>query len=268
MTTYDGEDPDFLDAALDSVLVRQTVKPTQLVLVLDGPINDRLQSVVSRYEALYGDIVAVVRCAQNRGPGPASAEGMKYIRHDLVARMDSDDICVENRFERELAVMGENPGLSVVSGWISEFATDPMCDTSIRVVPETHEQIIRMFPKRMPMNNVAAMIRREAIEQAGGYGRDTVNEDYSLYARIWVNGGKFYNIQDVLVKVRVGNGMTARRGDLRIFRDWCKDQRYLRQHGKQSWLSSWLSCLRCLVFVLLPSDIKSLVYKFFLRKST
>ena len=111
------------------------------------------------------------------------------------------------------------------------------------------------------------MIRKSAIEQAGGYGRDTVNEDYSLYARMWVGGGTFYNIQEVLVNVRVGNGMTQRRGDIRIFKDWCVDQKYLRKNGKQSMLSSWMSCTRCLAFVLMPSGVKTFVYKHFLRKS-
>ena len=49
----------------------------------------------------------------------------------------------------------------------------PSEQTSLRVVPEEHEDIIRMFPKRMPLNNVTAMIRKEAIDQAGGSCRNT-----------------------------------------------------------------------------------------------
>lgn len=267
MTTYHGEKPEFLDASLKSILTDQTVKPNQLVLVLDGPVGEELEKVIEKYKTSYNEIIDIIRCDENRGQSKASAEGMKYVKYDLVARMDSDDISVPNRFEKELAVIEKHPEISVVSGWISEFDSDPSKSTSLRIVPESHDEIIAMFPKRMPMNNVTAMIRKKAIEEAGGYGRDTVNEDYSLYSRMWVNGCRFYNIQEVMVNVRVGNGMTQRRGDIRIFKDWCKDQRYLRKHGMQSAFSSWLSCFRCLVFVLMPSGMKTFLYKHFLRKS-
>ncbi len=267
MTTYNGEKPEYLDESLKSVLVEQSVIPTQLVLVLDGPVNEQLQQVVSRYKEMFPDIIDVIPCSENRGQSKASAEGMKYVKYDLVARMDSDDISVNNRFEKELAIMTAHPELSVVSGWISEFNTDPQESTSLRIVPETHDEIIGLFPKRMPMNNVTSMIRKDAIESAGGYGRDTVNEDYSLYSRMWVNGGRFYNIQEVLVNVRVGNGMTKRRGDIRIFTDWVKDQKYLLKNKKVSFITACISCARCLAFVLMPSGLKTFLYKHFLRKS-
>ena len=267
MTTYNGEKAEFLDASLKSILIEQTVTPTQLVLVLDGPINVELEAVVGKYSNEFKNIVDVVRCEENRGQSKASAEGMKHVKYDLIARMDSDDISVKDRFEKEIAVIEQNPDVSVVSGWISEFNTNPAQSNSLRVVPESHEEIIAMFPKRMPMNNVTAMIRKNAIEEAGGYGRDTVNEDYSLYCRMWVNGCRFYNIQEVMVNVRVGNGMTKRRGDIRIFKDWCKDQKYLRKNGKQGLISSWISCTKCLIFVMMPSGLKTFIYKHFLRKS-
>lgn len=267
MTTYHGEHPACLEASLRSILIDQTQPPSQLVLVLDGPISAELEDVVKSYATQFPETVDVVRCAENRGQSKASAEGMLHVKYDLVARMDSDDIAVADRFQQQLEMFRKSPHLSVVGGWIAEFDQQPDDTTSLRIVPQQHQQIIQMFPKRMPINNVTAMIRKQAIEQAGGYGRDTVNEDYSLYCRMWVNGAQFYNIQQVLVKVRVGNGMTQRRGDLRIFRDWCKDQRFLRQNGKQSRLSAWISCVRCLGFVLMPVGIKNFLYKHFLRRS-
>ena len=269
MTTYHGEKPEFLEQSLNSVLVDQTVKPDQLVLVLDGPVGEQLEQVVKKFESQFPCVVEVVRCPENQGQSKASAEGMKYVKHDLVARMDSDDISVKDRFEKQLKIYEDNPSLSVVGGWIAEFCLDPNSADSIRQVPEMHDSITKMFKKRMPINNVTAMIKKDAIERAGGYGRDTVNEDYSLYARMWVNGDTFYNAQEVFVMVRTGNGMTARRSDYRIFRDWCKDQKFLRKNKKQSWLTSFISCARVFVFVVLvPSWLKSFIYKKFLRKKS
>ena len=269
MTTYHGEKPEFLRASLESVLVNQTAKPNQLVLVLDGPVGEQLEKVVEEFEKRFENILQVVRCAVNQGQSKASAEGMKCVKHDLVARMDSDDICVPDRFEKQLAIFNTQPSLSVVGGWIAEFEQNPEEAESVRIVPQDHQDITATFKKRMPINNVTAMIKKSAIEKAGGYGRDTVNEDYSLYVRMWVNGETFYNVQEVFVKVRTGNGMTARRSDYRIFRDWCKDQKFLRQNKKQSRLTSFVSCARVFVFiVLIPSRLKGFIYKKFLRRKS
>lgn len=269
MTTYHGEKPEFLRASLESVLVNQTVLPSQMVLVLDGEVGDELNGVVQEFESRFPSVLEVVRCPVNQGQSKASAEGMKFVKYDLVARMDSDDISVPDRFEKQLSIFKENPSLSVVGGWIAEFEQDPDDADSVRIVPQFHEEITSTFKKRMPINNVTAMIKKGAIERAGGYGRDTVNEDYSLYVRMWVNGDTFYNVQETFVKVRTGNGMTARRSDYRIFRDWCKDQKFLRQNKKQSRLTSFVSCARVFVFVvLIPSRVKSFIYKKFLRKKS
>lgn len=266
MTTYNGEKPEFLDASLNSILIEQTVIPNQIVIVLDGPISDELKAIVTKYKQLFSDIVDIIDCPVNQGQSKASAEGMKYIKYDLVARMDSDDICVRNRFELQLEVFKINPNLSVVGGWIEEFNNEPGDLKSMRIVPEEHDSIAKMFRRRMPINNVTAMIKKESIEKAGGYGRPTVNEDYSLYAHMWVNGEMFYNIQSVLVNVRVGNGMISRRGDFRIFKDWCKDQKYLRKNKKHSFFVSFISCVRCFIFIITPPKLKSFIYRKFLRK--
>lgn len=266
MTTYNGETPENLDASLNSILIEQTVIPNQLVLVLDGPISDELKAVIDKYKQQFSDIVDVVDCPINQGQSKASAEGMKHIKYDLVARMDSDDICVKNRFELQLKVFEQNPNLSVVGGWIEEFNENPGDLQSLRIVPEDHDSITKMFRNRTPINNVTAMIKKDAIENAGGYGRPTVNEDYSLYAHMWVNNETFYNIQSVLVNVRVGNGMVSRRSDFKIFKDWCEDQKYLYKNKKHSFFVSLFSCIKCFIFVITPVKLKDFLYKKFLRK--
>ena len=267
MTTYNGETPDNLKASLDSILVNQTVKPDQLVLVVDGPVSSSLDCVIAEYEQNHKGVVDVVRMPENKGQSKASAFGMQYVKYDLVARMDSDDISVSTRFERQINVFREHPEFSVVGGFIEEFSSDINEAGPLRTVPESDGDIKKAFRNRTPINNVTSMMKKQAIVSAGGYGRDTVNEDYSLYAHMWVNGAVFYNIQDVLVHVRVGNGMVKRRTDLRIFRDWVKDQHYLRVNRKHSVFVSFISCAKCLAFVLMPAKIKNILYKKVLRSN-
>ncbi|MDE6189349.1 MAG: glycosyltransferase [Clostridia bacterium] len=266
MTTYCGETPEFLDASLNSTLINQTVTPSQMVLVVDGPISDELNNVILKYKEMFPEVMEIVYSSENQGQSKASALGLQYIKHDILARMDSDDVCVSDRFEREYNVLQECSDIAVVGGWIAEFDTDPEVASTIRKVPEKHDDIVRMFRRRMPLNNMTVMMRKEALIQAGGYGRDTVNEDYSVYAHMWVSGVQFYNIQDVLVKARVGNDMVGRRQDMRIYRDWKKDQKYLRQNGKHSRFTAAMSNFRCFCFIITPKWVKKILYKTILRK--
>ncbi|MDE5755556.1 MAG: glycosyltransferase [Clostridia bacterium] len=266
MTTYRGETPEFLEASLNSTLIDQTVTPSQMVLVVDGPIPDELNEVILKYKEMFPEIMEVVYSPENQGQSKASALGLQYIKNEILARMDSDDVCVRDRFEREYNVLQERDNISVVGGWIAEFDNDPESVSTIREVPENHDDIVRMFRKRMPLNNMTVMMRKEALIQAGGYGRDTVNEDYSVYAHMWVSGAQFYNIQDVLVKARVGNDMVGRRQDMRIYRDWRKDQKFLRQNGKHSRLTAAVSNFRCFCFIITPKWVKKILYKTLLRK--
>ena len=99
MTTYNGENSDFLSASLKSILIVQTAIPGQLVLVVDGPVSDSLNDVIIRYKEQFPDIMEVVYLPENIGQSKASAAGMEYVKHAIFARMDSDDICVCDRFE-------------------------------------------------------------------------------------------------------------------------------------------------------------------------
>lgn len=266
MTTYIGETAENIDESLNSILTNQTVKPDQVVLVYDGAVKESLEEVVDRYKKQFPDILEIVKLEKNQGSSKASAAGFRYIKNEWFARMDSDDVSVPDRFKKQLAVIESDPDLSVVGGFISEFKNSIGDMESVRVVPEKHDDIVKVFRKKTPINNVTAMIKKSAVEKAGGYGRDTVNEDYSLYAHMWVEGCRFYNLQEVLVNVRVGNGMVSRRGGFRLFKDWRKDQRYLLKQGKHGYITYFVSCFKCFVFVMSPAWLKQFLYKSVLRK--
>ena len=265
MTTYNGETPEFLDASLNSILVDQTRIPDQFVLVVDGPISEALDCVIKKYNERFPEVLEVIYLQKNQGQSKASAEGFKYVKYDIIARMDSDDLCVPDRFERQLEILRRGEA-DVVGGWIEEFDSNPNSPKTLRVVPEKHIDIEKMFRKRMPLNNMTVIMKKNFVEKAGGYGRETVNEDYSLYCRMWVNGATFYNIQDVLCKVRVGNDMVERRNDFRIYKDWKKDQKYLLEHHKQSRFGAFMSNVRCFAFIITPKWVKRILYNSVLRK--
>lgn len=266
MTTYKLESPENLKRSLESILIEQTVLPNQMVLVFDGPVKKELKKVAEEVKKRFPNEMEIIQLPKNLGQAGASKKGLKYCKYELIARMDSDDISEKNRFEIELKIFEKYPQIDVVGGWIGEFVTCENEITQIREVPKKNREIEKMFRFRNPINNVTVMMKKEAIINAGGYDNKSVNEDYSLYVRILINGGCFYNIQKVLVKVRTGNGMSKRRKDIKIFLDWRKDQKKLLKAGKTNFKDYILSNIGCLGFVLMPYQLKELLYRSVLRR--
>src|SRR5690349_14576011 len=100
ISLYNKEHESSLNAALLSV-ANQTFKPGQVVIVLDGPLRESLLAVVNSYMNKLDDLT-IVPIEQNVGLGRALNYGLEYCKYELVARMDTDDICYPERFEKQL----------------------------------------------------------------------------------------------------------------------------------------------------------------------
>ena len=87
MSLYAKERPEYLRLALDSML-RQTIRPDEIVLVEDGELTKELRAVLDEYEGR----ITRVRNETNLGLGLSLNAGLKVCRNELVARMDTDDI--------------------------------------------------------------------------------------------------------------------------------------------------------------------------------
>lgn len=134
MSLYKKEHSEYLQLALDSML-RQTVKPDEIVLVEDGPLTDELYEVLDQYK----DHLHIVVNETNLGLGLALNRGLEACRNEFVARMDTDDISKPDRCEKQLRRFAEKPGLSIVGSHIDEFVGDPSNVISQRRVPLTSE---------------------------------------------------------------------------------------------------------------------------------
>ena len=213
MSVYSKEQPEFLHEAMESVF-RQTVLPAEVVLVEDGPLTPALDAEIARLQSLHKEI-KVVSLLVNGGLGRALNEGMKHCSHELVARMDTDDICRSNRFERQLKLMEEHPEIDVCGSWIDEFSEDPSHPNFTRKLPEQHEELMEFGRFRSPVNHMTVMFRKEKVVESGGYQHYPLFEDYYLWVRMMVRGCRFYTIQESLVDARADMKMMARRGGLR-----------------------------------------------------
>jgi len=125
--------------------------------------------------------------------------------------MDSDDICVNKRFELQVDYLSKNLEIDVLGGNISEFLEDLNEPVSYRNLPEQHLDILAFAKQRNPMNHMTVMFKKTAIENVGGYLPIMGFEDYYLWVRLLNSGSQFHNLQEVLVHARVGNDMIGRR---------------------------------------------------------
>lgn len=163
----------------------------------------------------------------NQGHGNARRASLAHCSHNLVALMDADDLALPNRFEKQLEAFVADGGLSIVGGQITEFIGSPSNIIGKRVVPENDADIKTYMKKRCPMNQVAVMFKKDFAEQVGGYQDWYCEEDYYLWLRMALAGGKFANVADTLVNVRVGDAMSARRGGWKYFRSEARLQAYM-----------------------------------------
>ena len=264
MSVYAREKAEYLREAMDSIF-NQTLQPSEVVLVKDGPLTDKLDQTIREF-VIRCNSLKVVSLPQNVGLGAALNEGLKHCSYELVARMDSDDICVPNRFERQLECFQLHPEYDIVGGWIDEFSDNPNVPESVRYLPETHADIKKFFNSRSPMNHVTVMFRRTTVMNAGGYQPFYLLEDYWLWGRMIKNGARFYNIQSVLVHVRGGHAMAARRGGWKYAKS---EIRLQREFLRMRLIGPFTFCKNLTIRTtvrMMPNKLRTFVYRKLLRK--
>ena len=224
MCVYHGDDAAHFQTAVESVLA-QSCLPEEIVLVVDGPVPEALEEVISVYEK--DPLFRVLWLEKNCGHGAARRAGLDACRCELVALMDADDICVPERFALQMAAFAAHPEACVIGGQIEEFIGTPQHTVGKRVVPLTDGEIKAYLKKRCPFNQVTVMLRKQAVNEAGGYLDWYCDEDYYLWLRLFLAGGSFANVPETLVMVRVSEDMYARRGGWKYFQSEARLQKYM-----------------------------------------
>lgn len=211
MSVYYKEQPEYFNRAMQSIWNEQHVKPDEIVLVQDGQLTDSLYLAIGKWKDKLEGILSIVPLEKNVGLGDALNIGLQQCTFAFVARMDTDDIAAPERFEKQLRVF-ENSDIDICSSWVSEFDNDEKHIVSYRKLPEKHDEIVKYFKLRNSLNHPAVMYKKAIVEKSGGYQKMIGFEDYYLWARMIMNGAKFYNIQESLVNMRAGYGQLERRG--------------------------------------------------------
>lgn len=268
LSVYGKDDALFFQRALESVTIDQTVKPTEVIVVEDGPVGEEIEQAIYSVSSRCPKIeFNIIRKKQNFGLAAALNTGLKEAKYEWVARMDSDDISLPNRFEKQINYLREHPGVECLGGAISEFNVVPGDMLSERHTCTDAKGIIRMSKTRTPMNHVSVMYKKNAVIQAGMYSEDFGKlEDYKLWVDMIGNNIELANIDDVIVYVRVGNGFIERRSNKREIIDWDMLQNYLLKNNIVTKFEAIKNRVYIRVFIYMPVCLKKIAYKAFLRK--
>ena len=226
MAVYAGDRADWVRAALQS-LQDQTHPAEQVVVVEDGPIPADVSTALDDFSAALP--IERVTLPANRGLSHALQEGLAHCRFEFVARMDSDDLAVPQRFRRQADVLEARPELSALGGYVTEFTDDPSVPYAVREVPVGTAKVRKVARWRSPVNHPAVMFRRDDVRAVGGYGAFTGLEDYYLWAKLLTAGHQIDNLPEVLVQQRAGADLGRRRGgwryaaqEIRLFREFVR----------------------------------------------
>lgn len=266
-SVYKNDKPEFVRIALDSMLVNQSVKPSEVVLVQDGPVSKEMESLLEEYDSKYAGVMRLIRLEENAGLGNALKLGVENAKYDYLARMDSDDICNSKRFELQLQYMEAHPEVDVLGGQISEFIDSPDNIVAHRMVPLDNNSICEYMKSRCAFNHMTVMLKKSAVLKAGNYIDWFWNEDYYLWLRMMMQKCIFANLDSVLVNVRTGADMYLRRGG----RKYYESERGIKKlQLKQGMISSfeyfYYMSQRYILQILMPNWLRGWVFRTFARK--
>ena len=264
MSVYAKDRPAWVSEALNSILAN-TVQPAEIVTVIDGPIPADLQAVLDEFCAKYPQI-KLCPLAKNGGLGPALAYGLQQCSHELVARMDADDISLPDRFEKQLAYFTAHPDTAVLGGQIQEIDGDSLQPVAIRRVPQTDADIKRFLKTRCPFNHMTVMFKKSAVLTVGSYTPFHLMEDYYLWARMAAKGDVMASLADVVLNARVDRAMYGRRGGWKYFKSNYAMSSKLRELNLISWPThAFNTGVRFGVQVLMPNAVRSYFYRKVMR---
>ena len=264
MSLYIKEKAEYFDECMQSML-HQTVLPSEIVIVFDGPISDELRSTVNKYKEQNPNWIKTIENKKNKGLGLALADGIPACTYELIARMDTDDIAREDRFEKQLSMFMSNPELDICGSHIIEFEGSIDNILSKRNVPITHTEIAEYQKQRSAFNHMTVMYKKSTVLKAGNYEHCPLMEDDMLWIRMLIAGAKCANIDDYLVYARTGYAMIERRGGWNYYKKYKNGRKKILKTG---YINAWdyhKTLGVQLIVALIPKKLRLFVFTKLLR---
>ena len=211
MSVYKSEKPAYLNRSLQSVWDDQTLKPDEIILVQDGPVGDELAAVISQWKGKLGEDLVLFVNETNLGLTKSLNKGIKVAKGEFVARMDSDDISLPDRFLHQMEYMDAHPEISVLGGAIQEF-NDKDGIIGERHFPADTPAIMSYIHKASPVAHPAVMIRKSLFDEGVLYNENyRTTQDLALWFDVLATGHQMANLDEFVLQFRRETNVYQRR---------------------------------------------------------
>jgi glycosyltransferase involved in cell wall biosynthesis len=197
MSVFNGDK--YLRDAVDSILT-QKFSDFEFIIVDDGS-TDGSPQILQDYARKDSRIKLL--SGPNKGLTRSLNQGLAEARGQFIARMDSDDISLPQRIEKQVEYLRDHPQTVLVGSSVEFIDPDGYPINTKPGMLLTHEQIdADLLKKGWPVVHPAVMIRRDALTKIGGYSEKYVtNQDHDLFLRL-AEIGQLANLPEVLLKYR------------------------------------------------------------------
>lgn len=230
----------------------QTYADWELIICDDGSADNTMEIVEK--EAESDPRLTVLKNKTNQGLNVTLNRCLEVASGDYAARMDGDDLCKPDRFEKQVSYLEKHPEIQIVSSWMSLF--DENGEWGIQRIPEhpTKEQVVA----GTPIHHAPVMMRMECLREVGGYTEDAHKlrvEDVDLWVKLYARGYRCYNIQEPLYAMRNDkNALSRRKFKYRI------NSTRTRLEGCRTLhlgIDSYLRSFKPMIIGMIPAEIRS-----------
>lgn len=267
MSVYKSEKPAYLDMSLRSVWDDQSLKPDEIVLVKDGPLGSELDSVVDKWKTILDDKLILIANVENLGLTKSLNKAIAASHGKYLARMDSDDISLPDRFAKQKDFMESHTEIDVVGGGLQEIDENGNWGAE-RLYPSDSSGMKEYIVKANPIAHPTAFIRKSVFDN--GYKYDEKyrkNQDLKLWFDLLKSNHQLANIPEVLLYFRRTSDTYLKRKSKESIRSEVKI--YLKGitefYGSYNWRIIY-PILRYAVKSM-PSSVNSFVYKYLFKKN-
>lgn len=263
MSLFSKERPAYFDLSMKSIWDDQTRKPDEVVLVEDGPITKELEEIVTKWEKRI-PVMKVVRLEKNQGLPIALNEGIKHCDCDYIARMDTDDIALPNRFKIQEEHLMNHQELAVLGGGVIEFS-DEEGDMEPRYMPITRNDIRLAICKTCPFIHPTVFIKKEVFNKGISYNPSCRKyQDLELWFQILSAGYQVANLDTILLRFRKDPYMYVKRNKAAKTELIIMFKGIKSLYGRWSW--RYIYPLLHYLFRLLPPRLCLFIYKHMIVK--
>ncbi|MDO6617654.1 glycosyltransferase [Shewanella sp. 6_MG-2023] len=261
MSVYKQDKLSWLQQSVTSIL-SQTLKPCLYVIVIDGDVDDEISLYLNEVERKNNNVV-LVHGIQNRGLSACMNFIIDWtvpLEPSYFFRMDSDDISVPHRFEKQIKLLEKHKDIDVLGSALWEIDAEGK-QLGVRCLPTKHTVLIKALSRRCPINHPTVVMRYAIFNNGFRYLESMRNtEDYFFWITLAHAGYKFANLREPLLNFRRLGYFYQRRGRSLSFNEF-KARLLAMKLLKQRSIRNYLYAILVFVLRLMPASVIQLAYR-------